>query len=88
MSRFIELLLRTTEKSKYKVSWFERWMLKRIAKRITTQSPWHEANISYYFWVIERAARDEFNEDNDPTLNDFLDECHDRARDLRNAFKY
>ena len=37
------------------------------------------ANITEYYRVMREAARHEFREDNDVTLDTFLRECHDEA---------
>lgn len=51
---------------------FEKWMLRRIVKRLVIQSPCHPTNISDYYRIIQEAAQSEFFEDNKPTLDDFL----------------
>ena len=85
---WMEVFLRSTEKSKYRITRFEKWMLQRIVRRIVTQSSWHEANIVYYYWVMEKAAMGQFNEANDPTLESFLDECQNKARSVKRGFNY
>lgn len=62
------------------MTWLERWMLKRIAKRIVGQIPHHNSNIVEYYKIIEDAAREEFTEDNRYTLNCLLDDCFEAAR--------
>ena len=57
---------------------FERWALRRIAKRAVIQGD-HKSRITEYYQIIIRAARNEFTEDNGPTLNNFLTECHAQA---------
>lgn len=54
--------------------------LESLAARLATQSAYHEANITMYFEIMVDAALFEFNEDNWPTLTDFLDECYERAK--------
>ena len=56
---------------------FERWMLKRITKRIVIQSHEHRNNIIEYYNIIYDAVKKEFYEDNKITLDSFLSECHD-----------
>jgi len=58
---------------------FEKFMLKRICKRIVKQSPDHKSNITEYFRIIRRAASKEFTEDNAPTQKCFLQECFDAS---------
>ena len=53
---------------------FERWMLRRIFRRAMAQSPAHPNNIRDIYSLVREAARKEFYEDNDPTLNLFLQE--------------
>lgn len=60
----------------YVMTKFERWMLRRIARRIVIQSHEHMNNITEYYRIMADAAGDEFREDNRPTLEDFLQECH------------
>jgi len=55
---------------------FEKWLLKRLAQRLVVQGYGHGANITEYYRVINDAARREFNEDNKPTLDSLLSDCH------------
>jgi hypothetical protein len=57
---------------------FEIWFLKRIFKKAVQQDYDHAARISGLYQMIRDAARAEFTEDNDPTLDSFLRECFDR----------
>ena len=57
---------------------FERWVLRRIAKRAVIQGN-HKSRIMEYYQIIIRAAKNEFTEDNNATLNGFLRECHTQA---------
>lgn len=66
---------------KYEMTGKERRNLKKIAKRIVIQSEQHAANITEYYNIIAEAARTEFNEDNDVTLNNFLMELFQKAFD-------
>ena len=36
----------------------------------------HKERIIAYYRILLRAAQEEFTEDNDATLRDFLEECH------------
>lgn len=51
-------------------------LLKWIASRIVIQSSFHMCNIIMYYKILYNAAKKEFTEDNKPTLDDFLIECH------------
>ncbi len=63
----------------YKITSKERKSLKKIAERLVIQS-WHHAdNITAYYEIIAEAARAEFIEDNDTTLDDFLKELFQNA---------
>jgi len=64
---------------RYKMTRFERWMLKRITKRIVIQSHEHRNNIIEYYDIMYDAAKKEFYEDNYTTLNCFLEECHRKS---------
>jgi len=63
----------------FKMTWNERRVLKKIAKRIVCQSPQHANNITMYYQILVEAARNEFREDNDTTLDVFLIEQHRNA---------
>ena len=56
-----------------------RWILSRIAKKLVIQGPQHQEHITEYYEIMHYAARKEFYEDNRPTLDDFLQECHSDA---------
>jgi hypothetical protein len=58
---------------------FQRWILKIICRDLVKQGP-HERNIREYYNILREAATAEFTEDNLPTLNDFLTECHHPTR--------
>jgi len=53
--------------------------LKKIAHRIVVQSHEHRENIIRFYRTLAEAAREQFTEDNRPTLEHFLKECHDEA---------
>ncbi len=57
------------------ITWNERRLLKKIAKRIVVQGPDHKNNICEYYNIMAKAADEEFSEDNRPTLNAFLRSC-------------
>ena len=57
----------------------ERWFLQKLVRRLVIQGWSHQANITEFYKVINDAARVEFNEDNKPTLDDFLSECHENS---------
>jgi hypothetical protein len=52
-----------------------RWLLKRITKKLVLQSPHHQKRIIAYYQIMRDAAKSEFSEDNEPTLNAFLLDC-------------
>ena len=64
-----------TVTNEYAMTTKERKKLKKIAKRIVIQSYRHTDNITEYYAIMVQAAREEFSEDNDITLDDFLGEC-------------
>lgn len=61
------------------LSWFDRWMLKRIARKAVRQGWHHAANMTLYYKILNDAARTEFNEDSGIALNAFLKERHQEA---------
>ena len=67
----------------YAITKFEKWILKRIAKRIVIQSHLHEKNVIEYYKIINDACNDEFTEDNRITLDSFLEDCHKESIKLR-----
>lgn len=54
-------------------------ILKEITRKIVIQGFSHREDIIRYFEFLIEAARREFTEDNEPTLNDFLEECFKEA---------
>ncbi len=56
------------------ISKSEEKVLKKIAKRLVTQSPHHAENISRYYEIMNNAAQDEFNEENAISTEFFLAE--------------
>lgn len=61
---------------RYEITRMQLFILSWIAKKIVIQSWYHKQNIIDYYKVVNDAARNEFREDNKPTLDDFLSECH------------
>jgi hypothetical protein len=55
-------------------------VLKYICRRLVIQGHTHKANITEYYRIMYQAAQNEFTEDNKPTLDDFLRECFDEAK--------
>ena len=58
---------------------FQQWVLERIARNLVVQGPEHQQNIVQMYRIIYNAAKDQFTEDNKPTLDEFLQECFDEA---------
>lgn len=56
-----------------------KYILEILAERLVIQGPWHTERITEYFTILIQAARNEFTEDNKPTLEYFLKECFDDA---------
>lgn len=56
-----------------------RLLLRWICRKLVIQGPAHRANIIAYYRIMREAAEQEFTEDNKPTLDAFLRECHDEA---------
>lgn len=61
------------------MSWLQRFLLTRTAKELVRQGPKHRGNIVDYYAIMAKAAREEFSEDNKPTRELFLSECHQEA---------
>lgn len=61
---------------KYSITKFQIFLLKYIARKIVIQSHHHKTNIITYYKILNKAAEEEFIEDNKTTLDDFLKECH------------
>lgn len=57
-----------------------RYLLKHICKRIVVQGFNHKENVIEYYQIMQHAAENEFTEDNKPTLDGFLEDCHKEAR--------
>jgi uridine kinase len=61
----------------------QKWLLRRIARRVVIQGS-HKRRIIEFYSILIEAAREEFVEDNKPTLDGFLEECHSEALNGRN----
>lgn len=53
---------------------FQIWLLKRIFKSAVVQGYHHTSNIATIYSLLRQAACDEFTEDNEVTIDDFLRE--------------
>ncbi len=82
----IKLVEVSTVIGAYRLEGWRLWILKRIAKRIVTQSQFHRNNIVDYLKIILEAAGDEFTEDNRPTRIGFIDDCYDDAKQLTKGY--
>jgi hypothetical protein len=58
---------------------FEHWILKRIFKKQVTQGG-HFNNIQELYTMIRDAAAEEFTEDNQPTIDAFLQDAFDETK--------
>jgi hypothetical protein len=56
-----------------------RLLLRWICRKLVKQGPLHKASIVAYYRIMREAAECEFTEDNKPTLDAFLGECHSEA---------
>jgi hypothetical protein len=63
-----------------KMNKFTRYILKKICKKLVIQSHAHAQNIAEYFEIMRDACRNEFIEDNEITLDVFLQECFDNSK--------
>ena len=63
------------------MNWLDRWLLKRIARKLVVQGYDHHMRIAEYYKIMEDAARNEFTEDNEPTLKAFLTDCFNQRED-------
>lgn len=57
------------------LNWFEKWMLRGIAKKLSRQGGQNPKIQEYYSYMV-KAARKEYTEDNDTTLRHYLEEMH------------
>jgi len=58
---------------------FDRYVLRLICKKLVVQGSTHESNIVEYYRIMKEVAKQEFTEDNKPTLDSFLAECHQKS---------
>jgi len=63
----------------YKLHWLVRFLLRRICRKLVRQGYSHKARITAYYRIMRQVAQKEFYEDNRPTLDAFLSECHSDA---------
>jgi len=61
---------------------FEKWFIKRVFEREVIQGYDHDKRISNLYGMVREACRNEFIEDNKPTLDAFLREQFERAQTL------
>ena len=50
----------------------EQWLVKRIIRKEVVQGYDHDKRITGLYRMVKDACREEFNEDNDPTLHSAL----------------
>jgi hypothetical protein len=55
-----------------------KYIVKRAAKQATNQGD-HKRKITEFYKILVKAARETFTEDNKPTLDCFLIQCHKEA---------
>jgi hypothetical protein len=56
-----------------------RLLLMWICRKLVKQGSLHRPRIITYYRIMREAAESEFTEDNKPTLDAFLRECHSEA---------
>ena len=54
------------------MNWFERWVMLRVIRRQVRQGYDHPQRIAQLYAMINQACRDEFTEDNEPTIRSAL----------------
>ena len=59
----------------YQMTWFERWILNRIFKRLFVQSHQHQNNITQVFQLMRDTCNNYFTEDNASTMDVFMLDC-------------
>lgn len=64
---------------------FEKWVARWLVQRLVKQGN-HQKRITQLFAIVHDEARLQFNEDNEPTLYGFLQECFDKS--IRKGSKY
>ena len=53
------------------MTYFYKWLLKHICKKIVVQGPNHEGNVVQYYQIMRDALEVEFTEDNMSTMDGF-----------------
>lgn len=57
------------------MNWLTKYILRKICRKIVIQRN-YKNNITEYYTILKEEAREVFIEDNEPTLQEFLEECH------------
>ena len=57
-----------------KMNSFDKWLLKGILRRTIIQGPDHHKWIRELYFMIRDACKNEFYEDNEVTMDDYLNE--------------
>jgi hypothetical protein len=63
------------------MEWIKLWLLERIIREMVVQGFDHQRNVVKIYYIVAESCRDEFTEDNKPTLDSFLIEAHREALD-------
>ena len=61
---------------------FRMWILKGILSDVVRQDYNHKEKITALFECIVASARNEFNEDNKETIDNFLHECFEDSLEI------
>jgi len=56
------------------MNWLEKYFLKRIVRKLVHK---RERGIQEYYSYIVKSSKEQFSEDNDITIRNFLEEQHD-----------
>lgn len=57
----------------------EKSILSNLCEKLVKQGSFHRENIVEYFGIMINATKNEFTEDNQPTVNAFMVECLEEA---------
>ncbi len=57
------------------MNWLTKYVLRKICKRVVCQGN-HKKDITQYYAILKQEAIEMFPEDNEVTLQSFLEECH------------
>lgn len=57
------------------MNWLTKYILRKICRRVVIQGN-HKNSITEYYTILKEEAEKVFTEDNEPTLQAFLEECH------------